>query len=130
MTDPRLIYSGLLEERRTDIAARGRHHQALGYLRLAIAAGAAAVVWLALVERAFSVVWVLVPVAVFGVLVVVHDRLLVGLERRRRAERYFARALARLDGKWMGTGEPGDRYLDPQHPYARDLDLFGQGSLF
>jgi hypothetical protein len=52
------------------------------------------------------------------------------LERRRRAQRFFERALARLDGKWAGTGEPGDRYLDPAHPYARDLDLFGAGSLF
>ena len=35
-----------------------------------------------------------------------------------------------MDGRWAGSGEPGDRYLDPAHPYARDLDLFGPGSLF
>src|SRR5262249_22045421 len=29
-----------------------------------------------------------------------------------------------------GTGTPGDRFLDPDHPYAADLDLFGTGSLF
>jgi hypothetical protein len=62
--------------------------------------------------------------------VVIHDHLLRVIERRRRAQRFFERALARLDGKWAGTGEPGDRYLDPAHPYARDLDLFGPGSLF
>ncbi|HEV2248095.1 MAG TPA: DNA mismatch repair protein MutS, partial [Terriglobia bacterium] len=38
--------------------------------------------------------------------------------------------LARLENRWMGTGESGERFLDPSHPYARDLDLFGQGSLF
>jgi hypothetical protein len=31
---------------------------------------------------------------------------------------------------WMGTGETGDRFSDPSHPYARDLDIFGVGSLF
>src|ERR1700693_492005 len=30
----------------------------------------------------------------------------------------------------MGTGETGDRFSDPSHPYARDLDIFGTGSLF
>ena len=40
------------------------------------------------------------------------------------------RPLARLEGQWAGHGQTGDRYLDPAHPYAADLDLFGKGSLF
>jgi hypothetical protein len=128
-SDPRLVYARLLEERRADIAWRERRHRTLGYARLAAVTGAAAVVWLALGGQ-LSILWMAVPIAVFAVMVVVHDRLLRVLERRRRAQRFFERALARLDGKWAGTGEPGDRYLDPAHPYARDLDLFGAGSLF
>jgi DNA mismatch repair ATPase MutS len=38
--------------------------------------------------------------------------------------------LARLNDQWAGTGETGERFLDPLHPYARDLDLFGRASLF
>jgi hypothetical protein len=128
-SDPRLVYSRLLEERRADIALRERRHRTLGYGRLATVIAAAAVVWLALAGR-LSIIWIIVPIAVFAVLVAIHDRLLRTLERRRRAQRFFERALARLDGKWAGTGEPGGRYLDPAHPYARDLDLFGPGSLF
>ena len=30
---------------------------------------------------------------------------------------------------WAGAGADGARFLD-DHPYARDLDLFGRGSLF
>jgi hypothetical protein len=30
----------------------------------------------------------------------------------------------------MGTGETGERFLDASHPYSRDLDVFGAGSLF
>jgi hypothetical protein len=72
----------------------------------------------------------LVPGAVFAALTVGHDRVLKKLEHQRRAERFFEKALARLDGKWPGAGEPGDRYLTADHPYAGDLDLFGKGSLF
>src|SRR5207253_423156 len=32
--------------------------------------------------------------------------------------------------RWRGTGQPGTRFQDEQHPYALDLDLFGAGSLF
>jgi hypothetical protein len=128
-SDPRLIYSRLLDERRADIASRERRHRTLGYGRLAAVIAAIAVLWLALAGH-LSILWIAIPIAVFALLVVIHDHLLRMLERRRRAQRFFERALARLDGKWAGTGEPGDRYLDPAHPYARDLDLFGPGSLF
>jgi hypothetical protein len=40
------------------------------------------------------------------------------------------RGLARLEERWMGTEEPGTRFLDEAHPYAPDLDLFGKGSMF
>ena len=32
--------------------------------------------------------------------------------------------------RWAGTGVDGLAYLDVDHPYAADLDLFGKGSLF
>jgi hypothetical protein len=130
MQDPRLIYTHLLEERRRDIAMREQRHRWLGYARLAAVTAGALVLWLALVDRSVSILWIVLPAAVFVALAVVHEHLLRDLERRRRSERYFQKALARLDGKWSGTGEAGDRYLDPAHPYAQDLDLFGKGSLF
>lgn len=130
MTNPREIYSQLLDQRRADISLREKRHAIFGYGRLAAVASAVAIVWLALEEHALSIVWTLVPIAVFAALMIIHDRLLQGLERRRRAAAFFERALARLDDRWAGTGEPGDRYLIPEHPYAADLDLFGKGSLF
>src|SRR6202140_291224 len=129
-SDPRPVYSELLDQRRAGIALRERRDQWLAYARLAAVVGALAVVWFALAWNAFSILWVLVPGAVFVTLIVIHENLLRAMERRRRAQRYFERAMARLDGKWIGTGEPGDRYLVPEHPYALDLDLFGKGSVF
>ena len=128
--NPRPIYSGLLEQRRAEIARLERRHRTLGYYKLAAAVGGVLIVWAALLNRAISILWILVPIALLVAFSVTHELLLRRLDQRRRAERYFEKALARLDGKWAGTGEPGDRYLDPAHPYAHDLDLFGKGSLF
>ncbi|HEY7391386.1 MAG TPA: hypothetical protein VH640_22920 [Bryobacteraceae bacterium] len=130
MDDPRPIYTSRLEERRAHLAWRERRHQALGYVQLAVVICGLAIVWLALFNHAFPVLWVFLPAAIFIALLVVHDRLLKTAEFRRRAVRYFERALARLDGNWAGTGEAGTQYLDPAHPYAQDLDLFGKASVF
>src|SRR5947209_1887398 len=128
MEEPRISYERLMAERRVEVAAQERRQKRLGYVRLAVVGVAAVLVWAALALQAFSIAWVLLPIAVFAALMVWHDRLGRTLEHRRRAVIYFEHALQRLDGKWAGHGEPGDRYLDPAHPYAVDLDLFGQGS--
>ncbi|HLN00540.1 MAG TPA: hypothetical protein VK335_14735 [Bryobacteraceae bacterium] len=127
--DPREVYSRLLEERRAEIGRREQRHRTLGYLKVAAAVAVGGALWMALVHIA-SILWVLLPAAVLAALSVFHEHLLRQLERRRRAERYFEGALARLDGNWAGTRETGEKYLDPAHPYAQDLDVFGKGSLF
>ena len=72
----------------------------------------------------------LVPLVVFGVLVVYHDRIFRARALAKRAIAFYDRGLARLADSWMGRGEPGDRFRDDEHLYANDLDLFGRGSLF
>jgi hypothetical protein len=130
MSDPRPTYSQLLAERRVDTSRVERRHRILGYCKLAVVVGGAVLVWLALLNRSISIIWALIPAALLAGLAMFHERVLRQLERLKRAERYFEKALARLDGNWPGTGEPGDRYLVDSHPYAQDLDLFGKGSLF
>ncbi len=128
---PEDVYQRLLAERRTQVAEMERRHRKMGYLRLGVAGAAAAVVWISLASRdLISIAWVLVPAGGFAALMALHDRLLRRLELRRRAAAWLERGLARLHGKWAGTGERGERYLDPAHSYAQDLDLFGKGSLF
>jgi hypothetical protein len=127
--DPAARYAELLAARRREAENLEREDARFAYGRLAVFVCAAAVVWLAL-SNGFSILWVLFPAAAFGVLMMAHARLLRRLERRRRAIAYFERAMARLSGEWEGRAETGETYLDPAHPYARDLDLFGRGSLF
>ncbi len=40
------------------------------------------------------------------------------------------RGLARLDNRWNGFLHKGEQFLDSQHPYLRDLNIFGEHSLF
>lgn len=127
--DARAVYTKAAQQRRTEVAEGERRHRALGYAQLGAAIAAAAIAAVAL-ANGFTIAWAGIPLAGFVALLVVHDHLLRDLERRRRAAAYYERALARLDGHWAGAGETGDRYLDPAHPYAQDLDVFGKASLF
>jgi hypothetical protein len=68
--------------------------------------------------------------AVYVLLARVHDRVVRREERARMRLSLNERGLARLDGGWHKFPERGDRFLDPAHLYAPDLDVFGQGSLF
>ena len=56
---------------------------------------------------------------------------------RRRARRvceigadYYRQRLARMDLTFTGHGDGGERFLPPDHPYARHLDILGPESVF
>jgi hypothetical protein len=127
--DPSEIYAARLEQRRREVSELDASNARFAYARLAIFIIAAVVVWLAL-SNGFSILWVLAPVAAFVALMMAHERLTRRLERRRRAVKHFERGIARLKGDWQGRGENGANFLHAAHPYAQDLDLFGDASLF
>jgi hypothetical protein len=77
-----------------------------------------------------TVWWFLLPVALFVWLMQRHDRVLRSRTDATRGIRFYERGLARLEDRWRGGGEPGERFRDDRHVYANDLDLFGTGSLF
>lgn len=74
--------------------------------------------------------FVIFPILLFIFLVLRHAKADRAAIRMRRAIHFHERGLARLEHRWQGLGEPGDRFSDPRHPYAADLDIFGRGSLF
>jgi hypothetical protein len=129
VNDPRAEYARRLDHWNARIAALERAHLHVSNLRLAVAAAGAVVLWLVLGRSAVAGAWFLAPAALFGVLVVVHAIVLTRGERAGRAYRVYQRGIARLEGRWAGLGRDGVRFLDG-HPFARDLDLFGRGSLF
>jgi hypothetical protein len=86
-------------------------------------------VWI-LASRISAIYWVLLPLAFLVFFAITHERVIRTIRMNARRIVFYERGLARLANKWMGSGETGDRFSDPSHPYARDLDIFGAGSLF
>jgi hypothetical protein len=128
--DPRAEYTDRLSARRAQAAGEERRHIRFGNARLVLAMVAAGMAWAAFAREAFSGWWLAAPAGAFIVLAVLHESVL----RRRafavRAARYYEDGLARVEDRWAGRGETGDRFRDPAHPYAEDLDIFGKGGLF
>lgn len=129
-TDPRRAYSERLEARRAAVARSEQRSRTIGNLRLLVFLSAAILAWLAWGRLLLSPFWLGAPAAVFICLIVAHERVIRALRVAGRSVAHYERAVARLDSQWAGHGETGERFLDPQHPYAADLDLFGRGSLF
>lgn len=48
-----------------------------------------------------------------------------------RLQCFYDRAVQRVQGNWVGRSAAGEEFLDDtSHAYARDLNVFGEGSLF
>ncbi|HEX4278626.1 MAG TPA: hypothetical protein VHZ74_24895 [Bryobacteraceae bacterium] len=125
---PRAIYANRLAERAHSLEAGMRKRGRIGNLRLLVFLGAAAIVWYAF--QGLSIWWIAAPIVVFIGLVWWQSRMERDAECFRRGIRFHERGLARLDNRWQGGGEQGERFIDPHHPCASDLDLFGRASLF
>ncbi len=129
-TAPRADYLRRLEARRAWAADR-EHTQAItGISRFAVAVAGAIILLLVFAAGWLAPAWLALPVVVFLVLSYWHQRVTRALHRARRAIAWYERGLARLDGRWQSFGDEGTRFLDDEHPNARDLDLFGPASLY
>ena len=115
--------------RRSSVATRSLEVFRISQWRLAVFALFAAAAFLAW-RGQLAPAWLAVPLAAFVALVKLHDRAIRARDDAARALVFYERGLARIEDRWIGTGEPGDRFRDDEHLYAADLDLFGRGSLF
>jgi hypothetical protein len=127
---PEVEYQQRLEVLRRDVNRRVRQDGRIANARLAVFILTVAALWWAFVSP--SVPWALgILLAIgFGALMVVHARVLHALTRGRLLIGHYERALDRIHGNWAGRGSHGEGFVPDDHPYARDLDLFGEGSVF
>lgn len=99
-------------------------------LRTAVFCAGMLAVWVVFGGWGVAWQWLLVPLLAFAATVVFHE----SVQRRQSAAQrridYYERCLERLASRWTGTGPDGSEFIDPLHPYAGDLDIFGEGSLF
>jgi hypothetical protein len=120
-------YRERLTARRADTDRLEKRHANLAWSRLGIFLVG---VVLVLVLGRQSAPWLALPILAFVPLLFVHARVLNARDRATRAATFYERGIARLTHSWQGTGDRGERYRNPNHLYADDLDLFGEGSLF
>jgi hypothetical protein len=116
-------YEKRLQARREAAARHTKAFETIGNWRLVVVVSGAVLTWLNF--------WLLpLPAAVFVGLIIYHERVVRSLDGEKRAVAFYERGIARLEDRWAGSGESGERFRDPAHAYAEDLDLFGKGSLF
>ena len=129
-TDPHGEYTRRLTARRDRQAACERRLAVLGNARFVVFMAGVALVIAAFVLQWLAPAWLLVPAAVFLGLSIAYQRVARTCYAARVAVDFYEKGLARLEDRWAGTGNPGTRFLDAEHPNAADLDLFGPGSVF
>ena len=74
--------------------------------------------------------WVAIPAVLFIGALVYHQGVRARRIRAERAAGFYRAGLDRLRDLPPAQGTSGDRFVDPHHPYAADLDLFGPRSLY
>jgi hypothetical protein len=121
--NPKQQYESRLAHWRQVLEREDKRYRQISDLRLWIVVAGLAIAW-------WSLAWIAVPVVAFLALIVWHVKVDARRIDARRGIAYFDRGLKRIDGKWTGTGTPGERFKDSNHVYAEDLDVFGRGSLF
>lgn len=128
--DPLAEYQRRLDDRRSVVQELERRNSLFANLRLTIFI--IGLVFAAGIFLGMGLHWTFLagPLAAFVALAIVHDRLLRRKQHAEAAVEHYERAIARVNDAWAGTGIQGEDLMPENHLYARDLDLFGKGSLF
>ncbi len=130
MSQPHAEYTQRLAARKQTVAAKDALHKQIGNAKLATVIVTIVLLWLSLKDEVISAYWLAIPIVVYASLAVAHEFALRTLAHARTAVAFYERSLARMEDRWAGTGATGERFRNPKHVYADDLDLFGTGCLF
>lgn len=128
--DPNGEYLRRRDARRVEADRLSARHRAIADARLGVSAVALAIAGAAFGLGWMSGWWLLAPAVAFAGLVVAYDAVGRLLRRAERRVAFYEAGLDRLEDRWAGRGDPGGRFLKPDHPFDADLDLFGTGSVF
>ena len=123
-------YKQRLKDRESRVARHEQIHIRLGYVRVSLALVAAVIGWESFWRHRLSPWWLVAPIILFVFVAVIHSRILRARDLAKRSMEFYRNGLARIEDRWAGTGQTGERFNDPHHVYAADLDLFGKASLF
>jgi hypothetical protein len=123
-------FQARLAQRRAAAAREQKRFRTIGNARLGTGIVGVGLAFFVFGEVLISFWWLIIPLILFLILVVVHARVVESLERANRSVLFYEKGLERLENRWRGKGETGDRFRNPAHIYEEDLDIFGKSSLF
>ena len=128
--EPVLIeYEARLQELQATWAQIRMQHAAAGTVLL-IAVALILMLGFGAVRQRIPLWWPSLPLPIAAASARRYRRYGVARSRTWRLMRFYNRAIQRVNGIWSGQGYGGDEFGDPDHLYARDLGIFGEGSLF
>ena len=122
-------YTARLERLRTAAMRLSQLDSRISWMRLGVflTATVLGILWW---RGSIGGAWPVLALAAFAALVTWHDRVLRRAGAVARTIAFYERGIARMEDRWAGSGETGERFRDEHHLYANDLDIFGRGSLF
>jgi hypothetical protein len=123
------VYRRLSADCRDAAARLGRWDTGIVWARLCVLALAIATVVLA-IKKVTPAAALLVPAGLFAALAAAHGRVLARIGRIRARDALYAAGIDRLEDRWIGRGDGGERFGSEAHLYAPDLDLYGRGGLY
>lgn len=73
---------------------------------------------------------VLILTVVFLATVKLHNNIEAKIKYRESKGKVYKKYIKRLNGTWYDFRDKGTEYLDEKMPHLKDLDIFGEGSLY
>lgn len=73
---------------------------------------------------------IIAALVLFIYLVIQHDKLIKNREYAALLSKINGDSIKRCNGEWNQFPDDGMEFIDENHPYSNDLDIFGEASLF
>ena len=127
--DVAIQYEGRLQDLQTGLAQARYLHAASAFV-LATAMVVFTMLSLYAVRQQVAFWWPSIPIPVVAASARRYTRYRKSRSRMTRLRRFYNRALERVRGNWAGSGVTGEEFADSEHVYSKDLNIFGEGSLF
>jgi ABC-type multidrug transport system fused ATPase/permease subunit len=127
-----MIYQKRIEQFSSEIKSAEKTYNRISLMRLfaSIAAASGLVLNFYFDAAVFGNIVFSAGLFIFIALVILHIRV---IERKQYLQRMLLinkDSYARTTGEWIEFPDAGEEYSDLDHPYSRDLDVFGKASLF
>jgi hypothetical protein len=126
---PEAEYITRLNEREANLERCWAVHRRFWIYLIASATAVTAIGLLVLASR-LDVAWIVPPLGAAAISFHALTRNAQLHARLSKIVAFYDSGIDRLRNQWQGRGVGGEEFRTGEHPYAADLDVFGDGSLF